>query len=270
MCGRYAATANPGELVEDFAVETDRTADATRSVLAAPQQPPAGEADYNMAPTKQAPVVLTREHRQLRLLTWGLVPSWSRSPTVGVRMINARSESVLTSRAFGPSARSARALVPAAGWYEWQRSPTATDGRGRPRRQPFYIHRPDRTPLAFAGLYAFWRDREVADGDDPAAWVVSFTILTTAAEPGLDRIHHRQPVVLEPESWQAWLDPSSRQPERVGALLSSGAAGRFAAYPVSTAVNSVTNNGSWLLDPAPAQTLTGVVDPMTGEILGEA
>lgn len=276
MCGRYAATANPGELVLEFEVEEDRTADPSRSILVNPQQPPAGRPDHNVAPTKQAPVVLTRSpredraappRRQLRLLTWGLVPSWSKDTRSGVRMINARVESVADKPAFARSLASRRCLVPARGWYEWQVSPTAVDSKGKARKQPFFASRADGDTLAMAGLYEFWRDPSVADRDDPLAWVSTFTVLTGAAEPGLDRIHDRQPVVLEPSDWSHWLDPERGAADALD-LLATAPAGRFTAYPVSTAVSSNRSNGPHLLDPAPPDTLVGVVDPTTGEVLG--
>ena len=140
MCGRYAATSRPEDLVEEFDIEQVMTGEPSRSLLSAPQDPPPGAPDYNVAPTKQAPVILTRAPRstdpsydedappvrQLRLLTWGLVPSWAKDVKVGLRMINARAESVLEKSAFAKAAASRRALVPASGWYEWQVSPTAT------------------------------------------------------------------------------------------------------------------------------------------------
>ena len=277
MCGRYAATANPDELTLEFEVDENRTADPARSVLANPQSPPAGTPDHNMAPTKQAPVVLTRAPRggedtaptrQLRLLTWGLVPSRSKDPKAGVRMINARAESVLEKPAYAKAATRRRCLVPARGWYEWQVSPTATDAKGKPLKQPFFTSRDDGASCAFAGLYEFWRDPAVADNDDPEAWLTTFTILTTEAEPGLDRIHDRQPLVLEPGQWADWLDPELTDPEHVGDLLRGGPPGRFTAYPVSRAVSSNRSNGPQLLDPLPESELRGVVDPMTGEIIG--
>src|SRR3954469_13669039 len=173
MCGRYAATSRPEDLVEDFDIEQVMTGEPSRSLLSAPQDPPPGAPDYNVAPTKQAPVVLTRAPRssdasydegappvrQLRLLTWGLVPSWAKDVKVGLRMINARAESVLEKSAFAKAAASRRALVPATGWYEWQVSPTATDARGKPRKQPFFIHHADGSPLAMAAPYRVWRGR---------------------------------------------------------------------------------------------------------------
>lgn len=275
VCGRYAATADPGELIEEFEIDADRTGEPTRSILKSPQDPPPATPDHNMAPTKQAPVILTRAPkdepgdplRQLRLLTWGLVPSWAKDTKVGLRMTNARAESVLEKSSFARAAAVRRCLVPAAGWYEWQVSPVATDAKGKPRKQPFFIHRGDGDLLTFAGLYEFWRDRTLAD-DDPAAWLVSFTIITTAADPGMDRIHDRQPLVLERADHQRWLDPDLTDPSGIEDLLGFSQPGRFAAHPISTAVNATRNNGPGLLEPLPESELVGVVDPETGEVIG--
>lgn len=277
MCGRYASSSRPEDLVEEFDVDEDRTGERVRSILVTPQRPPAGQPDFNMAPTKAAPVVLTRAGRgdpnaeptrQLRLLTWGLVPSWSRDVKVGLRMTNARSESLLGKSSFARAAASRRCLVPADGWYEWQVSPTAVDAKGKPRKQPFFIHRSDGGPMAMAGLYEFWRDRSLAE-DDPDAWLATYTIITTAAEPGLDRIHDRQPLVLERADWDDWLDPTATDLARVKAHLEFSGTGRFDAYPVSTAVNYSRNNGAQLLVPLARSELLGVVDPTTGEIIGQ-
>jgi len=276
MCGRYASSAHPEDLVEEFDVDLDLTGERIRSILATPQSPPAGEPDFNVAPTKAAPVVLTRAARgdpdagpirQLRLLTWGLVPSWAKAPKVGLRLINARAEELLDKSSFARAAAVRRCLVPADGWYEWQVSPTAVDAKGRPRKQPFFVHRSDGRPIAMAGLYEFWRDTSLAE-TDPDAWLTTYSIITTAAEPGLDRIHERQPLVLERESWDDWLDPAADDPVAVKAHLAFSAPGRFDAYPVSTAVNSSRNNGSQLLEPVGPSDLVGVVDPTTGEIIG--
>ncbi|GGB14743.1 DUF159 family protein [Flexivirga endophytica] len=275
MCGRYAASFAPDDLLQDFDIEQDRSDERSRSLLVAPQDPPVGAPDWNVAPSKQAPVVLTRAPRdepgatplrQLRLLTWGLVPSWAKNPKIGLRMINARSETLLDKGAYRNAALARRCLVPADGWYEWQASPTVTDRKGKPRKQPFFIHRADGQSVAFAGVYEFWRDKS-ADEGDPNAWVVSYTIVTTAAEPGMDRIHDRQPVVLDRDQWASWLDPTLTEPDDVRALLEPRALGRFEAWPVGKAVGSSRNNGPALLEPAPRSDLEGVVDPMTGEVL---
>ncbi len=276
MCGRYAASARVDELIEEFEVDVDCTNEPARSILAAPQDPPPGTPDFNMAPTKQAPVVLTRAGkgspaqgpvRQLRLLTWGLVPSWSKDTSGGVRMINARAESAATKPAFSKALAARRALIPAQGWYEWQVSPTALDAKGKPRKQPFFIHREDGAGLAMAGLYEFWRDRSVEDPDDPNAWLTTFAVLTTAAEPGLDRIHDRQPLVLERADWHRWLDPAITSVSDIADLLGQGRPGRFRGHPVSRAVGASRANGPELLEPLPATDLVGVVDPMTGEVI---
>jgi putative SOS response-associated peptidase YedK len=265
MCGRYAASASPEDLVEELGVDVDRTGEAP-----APWQP-----RWNVAPTTAVPVVLERAPRdrpdappvrQLRMLTWGLVPSWAKDPSIGNRMINARAEALLDKPAYAKAARVRRALVPADGWFEWQASPVALDSKGKPRKQPFFTHLVDGSTSVFAGLYEFWRDRSRPD-DDPLAWRTTFTILTTSAEPGLDRIHDRMPLVLPRERWDAWLDPARTEPDAVRELLAGVPAGRFAAHPVSRAVGNVRNDGPHLLEPVGADDLAGVVDPMTGEVL---
>ncbi|MBE3076296.1 MAG: SOS response-associated peptidase [Actinobacteria bacterium] len=277
MCGRYASSSRPEDLVEEFDVEQDRTGERSRSILVTPQSPPAGQPDFNMAPTKVAPVVLTRVVRgeadaamvrQLRLLTWGLVPSWSKDVRVGLRMTNARCESLLGKPSFARAAAFRRCLVPADGWYEWQVSPTAVDAKGRPRKQPFFIRRGDGAQMAMAGLYEFWRDQSLAE-DHPDAWLTTYSIITTAAESGLDRIHDRQPLVLERKDWDDWLDPTQSDLRRVKAHLEFSEPGRFDAYPVAMAVNSSRNNGPQLLLPLARSDLVGAVDPTTGEIIGQ-
>lgn len=279
MCGRYAASKDSADLVEELDIELDATGEPGRSILVNPQHPPPGQPDWNMAPTKQAPVVLTRvprgaatgaaAARQLRLLTWGLVPSWAKDTRSGLRMINARAESVLDKPGFARAAASRRCLVPAQAWYEWQASPTVTDRKGKPRKQPFCMHRADGDVVAMAGLYEFWRDPQVAADADPLAWLTTFTIITTRAEPGLDRIHDRQPLVLERDDWARWLDPDLKEAGVVGELLAFEQPGRFEAYPISSAVSSTRNNGEQLLLPLPREELHGVVDPVTGEVVGE-
>ena len=263
MCGRYAASASPEDLVEELGVQADLTG---------------GElvADYNLAPTRPAPVVLERppreqpqgpSTRQLRLLTWGLVPSWAKDPKIGSRMINARAETLLEKPAYRRAALTRRCLVPADGWYEWQASPLAVATKGAARKQPFFMHRADGGRSAFAGLFEFWRDPQRSE-DDPLAWRTTYAIVTTVAEPGLDRIHDRMPVVLDADRWDAWLDPELTDAHGVRSLLAPVAPGRFAAYPVSRRVGNVASTGAGLLEPAPLDVLEGVVDPMTGEVTG--
>jgi putative SOS response-associated peptidase YedK len=204
--------------------------------------------------------------RWLRLLTWGLVPSWAKDRSVGYKMINARAETLLD-RTHRRAALTRRCLVPADGWYEWQKSPTVHDAKGRPRKQPFWIHPMLDEPMAFAGIYEFWRD-PAAHRDDPAAWLTTYAVITTDAESELRAIHDRMPFVMPADRWDDWLDPQVQDADAVRALLSPPPAGRFAAVPVSTRVNSVANNGAVLLEPAPPGSLQGVLDPATGELIG--
>ncbi len=283
MCGRYATSRRPEELVEDFEIE----------FLTGPgpgDDPTGMAADYNVAPSTTAPVVLERRPRHeesagdadgdrdrdgdreqppvrwLRRLTWGLVPSWAKDRKIGYRMINARSETLLD-RTYRRAALTRRCLVPADGWYEWQPSPTERDARGRPRKQPFYLHPRAGGPIAFAGVYGFWRDPDLPP-DDPRAWLTTYAIVTQDAEPPLRAVHDRMPLVLPRERWRDWLARDLQDADAVRALLAPPAPGRFAARAVTTRVNAVANNGPELLDPAPAESLRGVVDPATGELIG--
>jgi len=272
--------------------------------------PTGTEPDFNVAPTKQAPVVLERRPRPeaaaesadddpaagaadeegeatvdaaldatqdqqdetpdavrwLRLLTWGLVPSWAKDRSVGYKMINARAETLLD-RTHRRAALTRRCLVPADGWYEWQASPTVRDAKGKPRKQPFWLHPVLDEPMAFAGIYEFWRD-PAAHPDDPGAWLTTYAVITTEAEQGLRSIHDRMPFVLPRDRWDDWLSPELQDADAVRALLAPPPAGRFATLAVSTRVNSVANNGPALLEPAPAESLQGVLDPATGELIG--
>jgi len=275
MCGRYAAGRRPEDLIEQFELDLG-TGDGPDH---GPGLDPAGtEPDYNVAPTKTAPVVLCvpgepqagqRQVRRLRLLTWGLVPWWAEDRGIGGRLINARAETVLDKPAFRSAVLTHRCLVPADGWYEWQVSPTATDARGRPRRQPFFIRPADGGSAAFAGVYDLWRDR-TRHADDPQAWLASYAVVTTKAEPGLRAVHARMPLVLPRQRWDAWLDPDRRDPDSLRALLEPAQPGRFVAVPVSARVNAAANNGPELLEPVPEDQLLGVVDPATGALIGAA
>lgn len=280
MCGRYAASRSPEDLVKEFEVVEDAVTPERTAASAAGESvgdyihEPIG--DYNAAPTKACPVVLQRTRREdrdgeavrwLRLLTWGLVPSWAKDRSVGNRMINARAETLLDKSAYRRAALARRCLVPADGWFEWQASPVARGAKGKPRKQPFFVTAADGDVLALAGVYELWRD-ESREADDPFAWLTTYAVVTTQAEEGLDRIHDRMPLVLPRELWSDWLDPEVADPDAVRALLQPRAAGRFVARPVSTLVNDVRNNGPELLDPVPREDLVGVVDPETGEVLG--
>ncbi|MGN6678698.1 MAG: SOS response-associated peptidase [Streptosporangiaceae bacterium] len=247
MCGRYASARSRIELLEEFAVQSDRVDE--------PLKP-----DYNVAPTKPVYTVMTRASReeaangdaappsasrQLRVVRWGLVPSWAKDISIGSRMINARAETVNEKPAFRKAFASRRCLLPADGYYEWQRPPAGTKGP----KQPYFICRPDHGVLAFAGIYELWRDRSMPR-DDPAAWLWTAAVITTTAPDELGEIHDRMPMVIAQASWADWLDPDNTDAGDVRALLAPAATTGLTSYPVSLAVNSVRNNGPELVKEA--------------------
>lgn len=218
--------------------------------------------DYNVAPTKEVYAVSTRTargedvpQRELAVARWGLVPSWAKDPKIGSRMINARWETAAEKPAFRRAFAKRRCLLPADGYYEWY-TPSADDaprGRsGKPLKQPYFIHPADDDVLAMAGLYEFWRDPE-RDPEDPDSWLRTVTILTTSATDDLGRIHDRMPMCVQREQWTQWLDPDLSDVPQIRSLARPAAPGWLAAYPVSTQVNSVRNNGPELLVPIPPE-----------------
>lgn len=223
MCGRYAFYA-PRELIErTFGVVLEEDL----------------EPRYNIAPTQLVPVV--REDRTgarvLRMQRWGLVPHWARDIGIGARMINARAETLASNAAFRDAFDRRRCLVPVSGFYEWS-------GTGR-ARVPHFVTRADGAPFALAGLWARWRPR---DAGPDAQRLDSCTIITTDANALVAPLHDRMPVILPPEAWAAWLDPSL-EGAAVARWLRPAPADALAERPLSPAVNDVRNEGPALLDP---------------------
>ena len=254
MCGRYAVSARPERLADQF--------DVVDIFEGLP------EPDYNVAPTVAVPAVFERTvktdggdgpassavRRRLAPLTWGLVPSWAKDRSIGARLINARVESVAEKPAFRKAFASRRCLLPADGFYEWYTpdghtadSPRGSRGKGGVRKQPFFLHRHDGGLLVMAGLYEIWRD-PAKDRDDESAWLRTCTVITTEATDAAGHIHDRMPMVVPPASVDDWLDPGVTDPARVLALLATDATA-LEAYAVSTEVNNVKNNGPELLLP---------------------
>ena len=225
MCGRYASTRGRQELIDAFDVERDAAEEF--------------EPDFNVAPTKPAPVVLTREVRELHIARWGLVPSWAKDTSIGGRLINARVETAHEKPAFRRAFAGRRCLLPADGYYEWY----TPAGGGK---QPFFIRPGDGGVLAMAGLYEVWRPV----GTD-AEWLLTCTVITTGASDDVKWIHDRMPMIVRPDRFGAWLDPALTGPEEARSLLVPPAEGLLEAYPVSTAVNKAINNGPELVKPLP-------------------
>ncbi len=212
---------------------------------------------YNTAPTDPVPAVWvrpTREHpdaglRQLTALRWGLVPSWSKDPRSGARMINARRETIATKPAFRKALASRRCLLPALGYYEWYTAATP-DARGRPVKHPFFIHPIDDRLLVMGGLYEFWRDPAAVG--TPAEWLRTCTIITMTASDAVGHIHDRMPVTISPENWDAWLDRETGSEQALG-LLDDDPGARLTAHAVSPLVNRVANDGPELIAPLPSE-----------------
>jgi len=199
------------------------------------------------APEASAPEASPLEHggvRELRVVRWGLVPFWAKDISIGSRLINARAETVATKPAFRRAFARHRCLLPADGFYEWEKSGDPK----KPAKQPYYIRREDGGVLAFAGLYELWRDKDRPD-DDPDSWLWTATIITTRAEDEVGRIHDRMPMVIEPARWADWLDPTATSAEALHGLMTPAASVHLTTYPVSTEVNSVRHNGPGLIEP---------------------
>jgi len=216
MCGRYALHAHPDVVALQFGLG------------AAPDFKPR----FNIAPTQEAPVVRlgAGQKRELALLRWGLIPAWSKDPSIGGRMINARAETVSEKPAFRNAYRRRRCLVPANGYYEWK-----VEGG---RKQPYYLRSAGGDLLAMAGLWEHWRS---ADGQ----LVESYAIVTTEATGVAKQIHDRMPVVLAPPDYEAWLtgpDP--------GSLLRPPGQVVFSTHRVSTRVNSPRFNDAQCIEEA--------------------
>jgi putative SOS response-associated peptidase YedK len=253
MCGRYVLRTDPSQLADQLGIEEQEGLEQVAETF---------EPNYNVAPTNPVVAAIERHPRdaepgseavrKLKVVRWGLVPSWAKDRKIGQKMFNARIETVAEKASFKRALMKRRCLVLADGYYEWY-----TPSGPKPVKQPFFVHDPSGAALAFAGLYELWRDPEVKDNDDPAAWLWSATILTTASVGGLHRIHDRMPVVVPPEHYDAWLDPDygsgEREPEALLDLLDVGRDPHLEAYPVSPAVNSVRNNGPELVVPIEAE-----------------
>jgi putative SOS response-associated peptidase YedK len=265
MCGRYAASRSPEDLAGLFGVTKWDTSQAL-------------DPDWNVAPTKSVHAILDRPDkesaspepvRQLRVLRWGMVPSWAKSPQSAAKMINARAETVHEKPTYRRPFVARRCLLPADGYFEWvtgadERQLEEQGRRKRPRKQPYFVTPADGSVMAMAGLYEFWRDRTLPD-DHPLAWWATCTVITTEAEttplagavpgegPGsLAEIHPRMPLVLTPDRWDAWLDPARTDPDDLRGLLEPPPPGLLRAYPVTTAVSDVRNNSADLLEPLAA------------------
>ena len=210
MCGRFTLRASASVLAEQFAIF---------------DLPPFGPR-FNIAPTQAVPVVRMNSwegepRRELVALRWGLIPSWAKDPAIGGRMINARAETVAEKPAYRVAFRRRRCLVPADGFYEWQRIGS--------KKQPFLIHMRDDGPFAMAGLWESWEGPSLVE---------SFTVLTTEANDVVRPIHDRMPVILNESDYGIWLDPAVREPGVLTPFLRPYRADSMESYAVGLEVNN--------------------------------
>lgn len=236
MCGRFVLATPPVALADHFgAVE----------VRATPSGP-----DFNITPRREVVVVAeSGADRVLDVVRWGLVPPWAKDPSVGDRMINARAETVATSNAYRRAFARRRCIVPADGFYEWKR---IGGPPSKPRKQPWYFHRRDGAPLAFAGLWESWRDP--AAGED-APRLRTCTVITTAADGVVGPVHDRMPARLAESAWDAWLDPENEDTDAMRALLVPADDEELEAWPVSRRVNTPANNDVALVERVAEETV---------------
>jgi putative SOS response-associated peptidase YedK len=222
MCGRYTLTNEITLLAERFGF-------APPPVALAPR--------YNIAPTQDAPVVITGAGaRQLDLMRWGLVPRWAKDTTIGSRMINARAETVAEKPSFREPFKRQRCLVVADGFYEWRKNP---GGRGK---TPMRFVMRERGPFAMAGLWDEWKPPDTAP-------LRTFTIITTGANNLLRPVHDRMPVILRPEDEAAWVDTAFRDVKKLRDLLKPYKNEAMEGYEVSVKVNSGGNEGPECVEP---------------------
>ncbi len=222
MCGRYIIASPPGVL---------------RRLFGYGEQPNI-PAQFNVAPTQPVPVViLDNGVRHFQLMRWAFMPAWVKDPRQFAVVINARSETIFEKPSFRNAVKRRRCLLPADGYYEWQAS--------RGGKQPFFIHRADGRPVAFAGVAETWSGPNGEEVDTVA-------IVTAAAGPDMAALHDRVPVTIDPEDFERWLDCSAVEAE-IASLMVAPAEGTFVWHAVSPAVNRVANDGPELILPLSAE-----------------
>ena len=215
MCGRYRLSRRKRIIEEHFDCGSDEPDWAPR---------------YNIAPTQPVPVI--RQHpkepvRELSLMRWGLIPSWSKDSSAAARMINARAETAATKPAFSDALKSHRCLIPADGFYEWVRMEKT--------KQPYCFEINNGELFAFAGLWDRWKDPN-------GQWVKSCSILTTTPNAVTAAVHDRMPAILDPHSYELWLNPGMTNVAAASELLKPFDARLMRCYPVNTRINHVAND----------------------------
>jgi putative SOS response-associated peptidase YedK len=196
---------------------------------------------FNVAPSQDAPIVLRESPNRLEMMHWGLIPSWSKAERTGLKLINARSESVMEKPMFKRLMEDHRCLVPATGFYEWMNTEEG--------KVPYYFSSKRGDYMGFAGLYDRWHSPE-------GSVVSSFTILTTAANELMSPIHDRMPVIVRPEDEDIWVERKSLDPNIMGRVLTPYPSDELVAYPVAKMVRNPEVEGPDLIRPVEHGTRT--------------
>jgi putative SOS response-associated peptidase YedK len=246
MCGRYVSARDRQQLMKMFSVDQLEADEPLRP-------------DYNVAPTRKSPVVIAAPPpdagkdakdaepvRQLRNFRWGLIPSWAKKGKFGSGLINARAETVHEKPSFRRAFVARRCLVPIDGFYEWF-ALEGQEGAKKPVKQPYLLRPADGGVLCLAGLYESWRDPDLPEDE---GLMTRFTVITTTATDDVGHTHDRMPMVIAPGLWEAWLDPRLADVDEIRALMAPPPPGTLEIFPVSTAVNSIRNNGPHLIERA--------------------
>ena len=225
MCGRFTLKTDPETLTETFPGFTTPAPDEMTP-------------RYNIAPSQAIAVVPNNGENSVEFFQWGLIPSWAKDPKIGNRMINARSETLAEKPSFRTPYKRRRCLILSDGFYEWRSEPESKS------KTPIYIRLKSEKPFAFAGLWEAWYPRP---DDEP---LHSCTIITTSPNALMESIHRRMPVILEPDAYDLWLDPSEQSPKQLDGLLKPYPPEDMMAYPVSRLVNRPSNDSSDCIAPA--------------------
>jgi putative SOS response-associated peptidase YedK len=215
MCGRYRLSRRK-QIIEEYFGSVSGEDDWTPR--------------YNIAPTQSVPVIRQNPEeprRELSLLRWGLIPSWAKDPSGSTQMINARSETAATKPAFRDALTNRRCLIPADGFYEWQRRGEA--------KQPYCFEVNGGELFAFAGLWDRWRDPS-------GQWLKSCSILTTTPNAVASSVHDRMPVILDPDCYDLWLDPGMHDMPAISDMLKAYDDQMMRCYPISKRINHVAND----------------------------
>ena len=223
MCGRYTNKAKKEEIEAEFNVNVGQDYHF--------------EPRYNIAPTQLIDVILeAKGERIINQLKWGLIPSWAKDDSLAAKMINARAETLAEKPSFKNAFKSRRCIIPASGFYEWQKFDKST-------KQPFYFYLKDKDLFGFAGLYENWLDKKTGELFETC------TIITTEANAVLSPIHERMPVILKPEDYNQWLDEKEKDTSKLQNLLVPYSAQEMDSYQVSKSVNSPLVDSEDLVKP---------------------